>query len=158
MTTPPRRNYTRLAIAIVAASLIIGSITYLAIGPANETVTITSTASCDSSSILHCVVFQQLGACSNPEFWGEPWSVTIGNQTIAEPSTATLPVQGTAGASNPNDTITFSVPNGTYSYTLGPGVYFEPSSGVVHVNGSDVKVVVAGPITSCTEAITTSSQ
>lgn len=38
------------------------------------------------------VTFHQCGACS-PLAFVAPWSVTLGSETVAEPSTATLPIQ-----------------------------------------------------------------
>jgi len=42
---------------------------------------------------LYDVTFQQSGDCSPPVYVA-PWSVTLGNETSAEPSNATLPIPG----------------------------------------------------------------
>ncbi len=163
MTAKQARPFARLVLAIVVGALIIGALAYAAFGTA-KTITVTSTTtltvqtgSTPSQARLYKVAFRQMGACS-PTLFAGPWSVTLGNQTLAEPSNASLPVQGTASPQNPNDTITFSVPDGVYPYTVSPGVYFQPSSGVVRVDGSDVLVVLQGPVTSCTMVVTTSTQ
>ena len=105
---------------------------------------------------LYDVTFHQSGACS-PLAYVAPWSVTLGNETIAEPSTATLPIQnGTffAGPQYQNlSTIAFSVPDGVYQYRLAPYGAFGPNSGSVTVAGADVSIIANGPILSC--AITT---
>jgi hypothetical protein len=107
---------------------------------------------------LYDVTFHQSGACS-PLAYVAPWSVTLGNETIAEPSNATLPIQnGTffAGPQYQNfSTIAFSVPDGVYQYRLAPYGAFGPNSGSVTVSGADVSIIANGPILSC--AITTSA-
>src|SRR5271156_6087302 len=92
MNAQPPGSYTRLAIAIVVAALIIGSAIFLVTLQTVRTITVTSSVnlSCDSSPTLHCVVFQQLGACS-PEFWGVPWSVTVDGITHVQPVGAPPP-------------------------------------------------------------------
>ena len=106
-----------------------------------------------SEARFYEVSFHQSGACS-PSAYVAPWSVTLGNQTIAEPSGATLPIpNGTfsAGPANQNlSTIVFSVPNGVYGYRISPYGAFSPTSGTITVDGSDVSVEANGPILSCT--------
>jgi len=144
MTTRPPGSYTGLAIAIIVAALIIGSVAYLAFSPTGKT-TITVTIPCDASSALHCVVFQQLGACSNPEFWGVPWSVTVGGTTEVQPPGAPPPGpdSGLEGTLDENLTvIAFSLPNGTYSFTVWPpsGYTATPASGTIVIDGANVTV------------------
>jgi len=187
MTTQQTRNYAGLAIAIIVAALIVGSITYITISPTGKTVTLTTTvitavtttvpttltktlsttipstltASCDSSSTLHCVVFQQLGACSPDEFWGIPWSVTIGNSTEVQPPGTTLPLDnyGLGGTLNENFTvIVFSLPSGLYNFSVSPSAgFFTPTTGSVRVNGTDVLVEIAYTGTSCVTTTHTST-
>jgi hypothetical protein len=52
MTAQPPRSYTRLAVAIVVAALVIGSVAYLAISPTGKTVTITTTTTSFYSATL----------------------------------------------------------------------------------------------------------
>jgi hypothetical protein len=160
------RSYTKLAIAIVIAAIIIGSVTYLTISPADKTTTVTSTStvSCGTSSTLHCMVFQQTGACSNPEFWGIPWSVTIGGTTEVQPPGTQLPpdngsLLGLGGTLDENLTvIVFSLPDGIFHFRVSPAAdYFTPESGTVDVNGTDVLVQIAYTGTSCTAIVTTNS-
>ena len=127
MTAKQARPFARLVLAIVVGALIIGALVYAAFGTA-KTITVTSTTtltvqtgSTPSQARLYKVAFRQMGACS-PTLFAVP-SVTLGNQTLAEPSNASLPVQaGTASPQNPNDTITFSVPDGVYPYTKPRGL------------------------------------
>jgi hypothetical protein len=146
--------------AVIVAALIIGSAIYLAIPSLGKT-TAASAASCDSSPTFHCVVFQQTGACSNPEFYGEPWSVTIGGTTEVQPPGATPPGpnSGLGGTLNKNLTvIVFSLANGIYSFDVRPSdFYFTPDSGTFDVNGTDVLVQIAYTGTSCTATITSST-
>jgi hypothetical protein len=149
----PTRSYTRLAIAIVVAALVIGAAIYASsyLGPTIPT-------SCDSSSTVHCVVFQQLGACF-PTFWGVPWSVTIDNMTEVQPFGMPLPLQGSVlfGTSNQNHSvIVFSLPDGSYQYRVRPD-FFTPASGTVDVNGTDALVQIAYTGTSCVATVTSTS-
>ena len=161
MSTQPPRSYTKLAIAIIVAALIIGSVAYLTISPGTRTITVTTYTSCDYSSTLYCVVFQQTGACSNPEFWGIPWSVTIGNTTEVQPPGTKLPLNnyGLGGTLNTNFTvIVFSLPDGHYDYNVSPSAgFFTPTTGSVSVDGTDVLVQIAYTGTSCTAVVTTST-
>jgi hypothetical protein len=107
---------------------------------------------------LYDVTFHQSGACS-PLAYVAPWSVTLGNETVAEPSNATLPIPGGPYAGGPENqnlsTIVFSVPDGVYQYALSPSGAFALPVGSVTVNGSDVSVEVEGPLFSCTATTTT---
>jgi hypothetical protein len=118
----------------------------------------TVTTSSALETRLYDVTFHQSGACS-PLAYVAPWSVTLGNETIAEPSNATLPIPGGPYAGGPENqnlsTIVFSVPDGVYQYTLSPSGAFASPVGSVTVNGSDVSVEVDGPLFSCTATTTT---
>jgi len=113
----------------------------------------TLTTSSAAEARLYDVTFHQSGACS-PLAYVAPWSVTLGNETIAEPSNATLPISGGSYAAGPENqnlsTIAFSVPDGVYQYSLSPSGAFASPVGSVTVNGSDVSVEVNGPVVSCT--------
>lgn len=101
---------------------------------------------------LYDVTFHQSGACS-PLVYVAPWSVTLGNETVAEPSNATLPISGgyVAGPEYQSlSTIAFSVPDGVYQYALSPQGAFAQPKGSVTVNGSDVSVELSGPAVTCT--------
>jgi hypothetical protein len=112
----------------------------------------TVTASVPVESQLYDVTFRQSGACS-PLAYVAPWSVTLGNETVAEPSNATLPIPGGPYLAGPQyqglSTIVFSVPNGIYQYSLAPSGAFAQAAGSVTVNGSDVSIEVNGPVLSC---------
>lgn len=109
------------------------------------------------------VTFAQIAACKAfpPAFWGIPWAVTIDNTTEVQPPGTPLPldnqgpVQGTYYPSFSN--ITFTLPEGTYSYFVSPtSEFFTPDSGNVTVAGSNVIVPIQYSGTSCTETLTTS--
>jgi hypothetical protein len=89
----------------------------------------------------------------NPSYLAE-WSVTLGNETKAQPFNATLPIpdnQWNAGTDYANlSTITFFVASGTYSYTIHPSSGLTPNSGVVIVNGLNVIIQVFLPSFPCT--------
>jgi hypothetical protein len=137
----------------IAASMLVGGLiaapfVYLAVISVHS-----SSASCANSSVLHCAVFQQIGACS-PKFWGVPWSVTIGGVTGVQPANTKLPLDNnsTSGTSNMNlSIIVFSLPDGNYHFKVSPS-FFVPDSGSVMVNGTDV-LVQLGFETSCTTTI-----
>jgi hypothetical protein len=165
------RSYLAIAAAIIIAGVLISASVFVAVGEGTKTTTTEtsistttatpSAASCDSSPTSHCVVFQQTGACSNPEFYGEPWSVTIGGTTEVQPPGATPPGanSGLEGTLNKNLTvIVFSLPDGIYSFSVRPSnFYFTPYSGTVDVNGTDVLVQIAYTGTSCTVTIASST-
>jgi hypothetical protein len=104
---------------------------------------------------MHKLTFQQAGACS-PAVYVLPWSVTLGNTTEAQPSNTPLPVPNGGYSAGPEPpglyTITFSVPNGVYQYSIRPQGAFYSANGNVTVSGSDVTVTLDGPVVSCTTA------
>lgn len=112
----------------------------------------TSTTS-NGSAQLHKVTFQQEGACS-PSVYVAPWSVTLGTITEAEPPGTPLPILNGGYSAGPEPssiyTIVFSVPNGTYQYSVRPQGAFYAYSGTVTVNGADVLITLNGPAISCT--------
>jgi hypothetical protein len=112
----------------------------------------TLTTSSAAETRFYDVTFHQSGACS-PLAYVAPWSVTLGNETIAEPSNTTLPIPGgsyVAGPENQNlSTIAFSLPDGVYQYSLSPSGAFPSPVGSVTVNGSDVIVELEGPLVTC---------
>jgi hypothetical protein len=162
---PQKRSFTALAVAIVVAALVVsaslfafysaeGTVTKTSNVTTIVTPTVTKTVTLGGvvSSALHYVVFQQVGACS-PEFWGMPWSVTIGNATEVQPAGTPLPLYNyeLLGTSDRNLTvIVFALPNGTYNFSVGPSAgFFTPQSGKAVVSGNDVLVDIAYTGTSC---------
>lgn len=107
----------------------------------------------------YAVTFEQIGACS-PEFWGVPWSVTIGNTTEVQPPGTSLPLDNFSLSGTTNSSlseITFSLADGTYSYRVSPSaLFFTPDSGTFAVSGSNVTVRIAYTGTSCIRTSTTS--
>ena len=117
-----------------------------------------STSTAPAGGRLYEVIFKQSGDCT-PTIYAEPWSVTLGPWTVAEPSNATLPISTSGGAYDPNlvneSTIIFSVPNGQYSYSVDMGGWnIGNPTGVVNVDGADLMVLVEGPLVSCTMTTT----
>lgn len=84
--------------------------------------------------------------------WLVPWAVVLDNHTVViQPSNTTLPLTygGAHLTSDSNlSTIWFSVPNGTYDYTILPKNYYGvEQNGTVAVNSRDVVVQVSTFVT-----------
>ena len=168
MTTQPPRSYTPLAIAIVVAALIMGSVAYFTISPTSKTVTTVvapsgTAASANSTGVrVYDVTFQQVRYCG--QFNIIPWAVTLNGLTEVEPSNQSLPLPtDTFSTIVPNQNLTriiFSVPPGTYNYTVsggtpnGFGGELYPRQGTIIVNELDliVNVQISLSIT-CTSTI-----
>jgi len=118
------------------------------------------TGGISSTNGLFLVTFQQVGACS-PEFWGIPWSVTIGNVTKVQPPDTKLPLENYSLSGTTNSSvseITFSLANGSYDYRVSPAAeFFTPTFGTVNVSGSNVTVEIAYTGTSCITTTQTTS-
>jgi hypothetical protein len=126
-----------------------------------------------SCSQLYQLEFVQDSNCPYG-VWRLPWAVVLNNSTIVvQPSSAPLssltypgnyslsPEQQLAGSEGNYSTISFSVPNGTYDYTIVPKDPFNrEQSGSVTINGGDAEVevwefVTAMGCTTSTATITT---
>ena len=72
------------------------------------------------------------------------YSVTLTESGLPSGTSWSVSLNGTTRSSS-NDTITFSVPNGTYSYTIGSVSRYtaSPSSGSILVNGANVNQAIA---------------
>jgi hypothetical protein len=107
-----------------------------------------------TSNGLYRLTFNQTGYCSPPAYLA-PWAVSLSNGvTIIQPPNATLPLSEsgpfTFTASYKNySMIAFSVPDGTYNFTLYPQVEFFHQSGSVSVDGSDVTIQPRGTVIPC---------
>jgi len=162
MTQTPARGYWGITASIIVAGVLISASVFFAVSGATKTVTVDGSSPTTGSSGDHYVFFQQIGACS-PEFWGVPWSVTIGGVTEVQPQGTPLPLinYGLSGTTDKNLTIiAFSLPDGTYGFDVSPSQdFFTPQSGTVVVSGSDVLVDIAYTGTSCTTTtgVTTST-
>ena len=102
-----------------------------------------SSANPSKSSQPHTVTFRQ-GACS-PSVYAAPWSVTLGRVTVTEPKGANPSANTTESYASSNynlATITLSVPDGEYDYSLSPRVFPIQNPGSLTVNGTDVTVNV----------------
>jgi len=102
------------------------------------------TLATNTSAMLHEVIFNDTGNCPPPPL-GYPasWAVSLDNKTIVEPPGAGFPPPAypeISPAFKNYSVITFSVPDGTYQYTVYPQTEFYLDNGTVVVNGSDVVV------------------
>ncbi len=149
-----------MIVAVVLAGYFIGQKPQQAQLSATSTPTGTATIyNLPSSERLYDILFNQTFFCpQGPGFYGEiaiPWAVTLGNNlTITEPSGA---IVGTAVAATSNlrySLIAFSVPDGTYNFTVYPSG-FNIQSGSITVNGEDVAVQLHYVVSSCQPETTT---
>ncbi len=136
--------------------------TSLAFGTASLCVGVFTDGTITTSTIssgLNKIVFQESGACDPPAYVA-PWSVTLGEQTLAQPPNATLPIPNDSFSAAPNNSIysqmVFYVPNGTYHYSISPSSMLAgfPSAGTISINSSEVISIGAPPI-SCTVSTST---
>jgi hypothetical protein len=96
------------------------------------------------STPLYAVTFQQLPCAGD---YAVPWSVTLGNDTVVMPSNATVPGHGSASLQDDPAaaTIMFTVPPGSYSYTILPTAGFEypgNTTGTVVVSSGNLIVQI----------------
>lgn len=133
-----------LVVPVAAAALLVG----VAIGalflPMKATI---PTKTSSSSSLLHEVIFNDTGNCPPPPLtYPEWWAVTLNNKTVVEPPSAgfPLPEGGIEMSSSFKNysVIVFSVPSGSYNYTVYPQVAFLYQRGTLVVGQSDVVVQV----------------
>jgi hypothetical protein len=121
-----------------------------------STVTSTSTVTGDSSTrtvtssvLLHEVIFQQTNICVRP-FYVPNWSVNLTSVSAFNRTTTSNSSDHYQEYRNDTlHTITFSVPDGTYSFAAAPLYYFDPQTGTVTVRGSDNVVKLAFHPASC---------
>lgn len=77
-----------------------------------------------------------------------PWAVVLDGEMVVQPSDATMPASGTTDelyitSNSSYSAIWFSVPNGTYSYSILPVFSLgSEQSGNVTIDGSNVQVQV----------------
>lgn len=102
---------------------------------------------------LFQVIFVQTPTCGDLNEYAIPWAVNLGNMTIVEPPNARLPdpsselLQGGVKILNLTR-ITFSLPDGTYRYTVLPSGDFGVNlpggnlTSAVTVQGADIVVTV----------------
>lgn len=82
-----------------------------------------------------------------------PWAVTLDGRTHTQPASAVIPPAYYYGTTNSTlSMIVFSVPDGSYNWRSFPTTVYndDPTSGVVHIDGSDITVQVDGYPTGCT--------
>jgi len=104
----------------------------------------------EATSLQYQLEFVQESNCPYGS-WLIPWAVTIDHQTVTQPPSASPPLSYSASRLTGNSTystILFSLPNGTYNYSILPN---DPlgteQSGSVTVVGSNVVVQVYAFIT-----------
>jgi len=130
-----------MALAALLVGVAVGSTFF----PIKAVVT-QNTLTTSKSPILYEVVFNDTGYCPPPPLtYPASWAVSLNNKTIVEPPSAGFPLPEQpefSPAFKIYSTITFSVPDGTYNYTVYPQPVFFLQNGKVVVNGSDVVVQV----------------
>jgi hypothetical protein len=149
------RNGTVAALLVLA--ILVGALAGYLIGTSNRSAT-TSTSSHESPR-LYQLGFIQESNCPYGS-WLVPWAVLLNNHTVVvQPSNATLPLSY-AGAHLTSDSnysaIWFSVPNGSYGYTILPKNYQGvEQNGTVTVDGGNVQVQISAFVTAmgCTTTI-----
>ena len=102
------------------------------------------------TSHLHQLGFIQESNCPYGS-WLVPWAVVINHQTVVQPSNATLPLSYSASRLTGNgtySTIWFSLPNGTYNYTILPkNIFGQEQTANVTVDGSGLQISVIAFVT-----------
>lgn len=144
------------AIAIIILIIVIAIVGYYLGAPqrkANSTATAATYSSFHLSGHLYELVFNQTFFCpSNSSLHSEiviPWSVSLNNNlTIVEPSAETVSGAVSGTYDTKYSTIVFSVPDGTYSFTVIPNG-FSVQSGTITVNGQDVDVQLHWNVPTC---------
>lgn len=156
----PSRSYLAIAAAIAIAGVLISASPMVAVGAAETTTSISTSAT--GTSHLYELEFLQESNCPYGS-WLIPWAVVLDNETLVQPSNATVPTP----SSYPDSRLTsdsnysaiwFSVPNGNYSYKILPENFFGVEvSGNVTVNGSNGEVQIYAFVTAmgCSTTSTT---
>ena len=149
-------------VAVVAVALIIGFgigvfySSYYPSKPSSQTSSSQASSSQALSTREYELAFTQEGSCS-PPVWVGPWEVVLNNATtMVKPPNATLPLPESywGGTENQNySEIWFSVPNGTYTYSVFPRTALH-QSGIISMVGSDQVVLVQAATFLCTSQST----
>jgi hypothetical protein len=145
-----------VAVAVTVGVMLAAFVGVLALttAPVNVTTALSQSSSSNTNSAsrtstgasqLFRVEFQQESRCPYG-VWLVPWGVMMDNQTVVQPSNATLPLAYSATHLSYNSTystIWFSVPEGTYGYSILPNdSYGQGQQGNVTVDGSNILVQV----------------
>jgi hypothetical protein len=172
MNVPPTRSYTRLAVAIIVAGVVIGAGIFASsyLGTATtvtrtsvETTTMfttlliststTSVQTATETSNVNELVFRQITPCPNIGYFA-PWSVTLSNGQSVTALNANFS-QPYSGSPNNPSIITFLIGNGNYSYSVTPPNRFTPGAGTVTVGNQEVVVNLGVFMASCGSSTTT---
>lgn len=156
-----------LVLAIVVIIAVSAISAYALVENQNNT-----TSSHSTSEKLYPLSFVQLGACS-PAVFAAPWGVVLNNKTISvEPTNATevhsemsnggkaSTVYGGASPQYKNySTISFSVTEGIYTYSIGGNPFLGlsgPQTGIVNVTSGGTTIIATVEV-ACTTNVNTSS-
>lgn len=146
-----RSALASIVIVTFVVGLGIGSVSFPISTTTTTTKTLTAASGATGTTRLLELQFVQQPACSS--FWLAPWEVVLSNLTTVQPSNATLPLNEshfTAGANDEKySTITFSVPNGSYNYTVYPQSFLR-QTGIVTIDDSDIVIQVHAAPVHCT--------
>ena len=174
MNGQPTQSFTRVAVAIVVAGVVIGAgifassafsrpktttatdVTTTVLSTADCTVsstvtmspcTITTTQTVTETSNVYNLVFRQTTPCPNIGYFA-PWSVTLSNgqSVTAEDANST---QCCGGSTINPSIIALLVPSGNYSYSTTPPNRFTPGTGTVTVDNQEVVVNLEVFMASC---------
>jgi hypothetical protein len=171
MNAPPTRTYTRLAVAIIVAGVVIGAGIFASsyLGTATtvtrtsvETTTMfttlliststTGVQTANETSGVGDLVFRQVTPCPNIGYIA-PWSVTLsdGQSVTAEGNSS----QCCGGSPSNPSIITFLVPDGNYTYSVTAANRLTPSAGTVTVDSQEAVVSLDLFLSSCGSTTTT---
>lgn len=154
------RSYLAVIAAILIAGVLMSTSLSVVVGAA-ETATSVST-SATGTSHLYELEFVQESNCPYGS-WLIPWAVVVDNETLVQPSNATVPTPSSytdsrLTSNSSYSAIWFSVPDGTYNYTILPdNFYGAVETGTATIDGSNVEVMVYAFITAmgCSSSTTT---
>jgi hypothetical protein len=171
MNAPPTRTYTRLAVAIIVAGVVIGAGIFASsyLGTATtvtrtsvETTTMfttlliststTGVQTANETSGVGDLVFRQVTPCPNIGYIA-PWSVTLsdGQSVTAEGNSS----QCCGGSPSNPSIITFLVLDGNYTYSVTAANRLTPSAGTVTVDSQEAVVSLDLFLSSCGSTTTT---
>jgi hypothetical protein len=158
----PSGSLLASAMSIMIIVILISAAQSTAVGAA-ETTASNSTAATGTSH-LYELEFLQESNCPYGS-WLIPWAVVLDNETLVQPSNAAVPTPSSypdsrLTSNSSYSAIWFSVPDGTYSYTILPDNFFGTvGTGTVAIDGSSVEIQIYAFVTAegCSTTSTTAT-
>jgi hypothetical protein len=169
------RNSIHVGVSTIVVAIIVVVIVALTSIGGYLVVNYKPSSSSSSSQTRYELTFDQISPCGPSSSLYKaifiPWYVTLssGVNTTSKVQPTNSSVQAANSANglggSPNNTeyatITFYVPNGQYSYTIGPPNYFSvnrtSSIGSVTINGGNAAVDLNPQLASCGSTVTTTT-